>query len=282
MIVKVENPKEVCSRLQKKPLVLYGMGTLGMKIAGWLDEQGISYIFADKKADERQELTKKQVIFPEQIKSCYKEANIVISTNLYFDEVKNSLIEDGFSEEQILSYTLFVPQNVVWTDLEDNIDWQLMRPSVEVFTKWIPDDVKSVADYGAGQMYVREFLKPQVEYYPIDYMKRFEETIVCDLNTRRFPNIKAEVSVLNGVLEFLTTAEALMEHVVKNTSRQVIVSYMTLNRFSNIGARRASGYVSDLTEQQIVNAFVSGGFVLQKRVSDPLDATDTIYLFEKA
>ena len=80
----------------------------------------------------------------------------------------------------------------------------------------------------------------------------------------------------------MTTAEALMEHVVENTSRQVIVSYMTLNRFSDIGARRASGYVSDLTEQQIVNAFVSGGFVLQKRVSDPLDATDTIYLFEKA
>lgn len=282
MIVKVENPKELCKRLQEKRLILYGMGTLGMKIAGWLDEQAISYIFADKNAEERKKMTEKEVISPNQLKSYYRDANIVISTNIYFEEVKKGLLEDGFSEEQILSYTLFVPQNVVWTDLEDNIDWELMRPSVEVFAKWIPEDAKSVADYGAGQMYVRTFLRPQTKYYPIDYIKRFEETIVCDLNTGKFPDIKAEVSVLNGVLEFLTTAEALMEHVAQNTSRQIIVSYMTLDCFSDVGARRASGYVSDLTEQKIINTFFAGGFVLRKRVPDPLDATDTIYLFEKA
>lgn len=282
MIVKVENPKELCKRLQEKRLVLYGMGTLGMKIAGWLDEQGISYIFADKKAEERQGMTEKMVISPSELKRHYADANIVVSTNLYFEEVKARLLDDGFAEEQILPYTLFVPQNVVWSDLEDNIDWELMRPSVEVFTKWIPEDVKSVVDYGAGQMYVKAFLKPQVKYYPIDYMKRFEETIVYDLNTGNFPDIEAEVSVLNGVLEFLTTAKALMEYVTGKTSRQIIVSYMTLDRFSDIGARRASGYVSDLTEQQIINAFSAGGFVLRKKIPDPLDSTDTIYLFEKA
>lgn len=281
MIVKVENPEALRKRLAEKRLVLYGMGTLGMKIAGWLDSQRLSYVFADKKAGEKKETTKKTVVLPEELSRNYPDANIVISTNLYFEEVKEGLLKDGFLEEQILPYTLFVPQNVVWSDLEDNIDWERMRPSVELFSGWIAEDAESVIDYGAGQMYVRTFLKPQVKYYPIDYMKRFEETIVCDLNTGKFPEFCTDVAVLNGVLEFLTSAEELMRHVCEKTKRQIILSYMVLDDFSDIGARRASGYVSDLTEEKIIRAITEGGFRLVKKDADPLNAADRIYLFER-
>lgn len=281
MIIKVENPEGLRSRLAERRLVLYGMGTLGMKIADWLDSQGLDYVFADRKATEKQEISKKTVVHPDELTKRFLDANLVISTNLYFDEVKESLLKNGFPEEQILSYTLFVPQNVVWTDLEDNIDWALMRPSVEVFSRWIDDSIRSVADYGAGQMYVRTFLKPDVSYYPIDYLKRFEETIVCDLNTGNFPDISADLTVLNGVLEFLTTARELLVYVCERTRKKIIISYMTADHFSDIGARRASGYVSDLTEKQIVGILTAGGYRLTKKESDPLDATDTIYLFER-
>ena len=128
-------------------------------------------------------------------------------------------------------------------------------------------------------MYLKTFLREGTDYYPVDYLKRFEETIVCDLNTGFFPDLEVDVAVLNGVLEFLTTAEALLKHACGRSRKKVILSYMTVDRFPNIEARRASGYVSDLTEMRIIQILEKCSFRLVKREPDPLDATDTIYLF---
>lgn len=282
MLIAVENPDVLRLQLANKRLVLYGMGTLGMEISRWLDGEGIEYVFADKRAKEKKEQTGRLVITPEEVVLNYRDANIIISTNVYFDEIKEGLIRHGLTEKQILSYALFVPKTVAWVDLENSINWDLMRPSVELFSHWLDDEDRSVADYGAGQMYLKNFLRQGVLYYPIDYLKRFEETIVCDLNAGTFPDLETDVAVLNGVLEFITTAEALLEHVCVKTRRKVILSYMTLERFPNIEARRASGYISNLTDRQIVQLLKMQGFCLSQIEPDPLDATDTIYLFERA
>ena len=39
MVIKVENLEELKQQLIKKQLVLYGMGTIGMTIAQWLDQR---------------------------------------------------------------------------------------------------------------------------------------------------------------------------------------------------------------------------------------------------
>jgi len=255
------------------------MGTIGMGISQWLDQHGINYVFADRNTAEKQNTVARLVVTPDIVIRDYKDANIVVSTNIYFNEIKGFLLNSGFSEQQILPYTLFVPQNVVWADLEDNIDWKLMQPSVALLAHWLDDGDQSVADYGAGQMYLKTFLRQGVSYYPIDYIKRFDETIVCDLNTGVFPKLETDVAVLNGVLEFLITAESLLRYVCRQTRKKVILSYMTADRFPNPEARRTSGYVSDLTEQQIIQLLKECGFGLLRKESDPLDPTDTIYLF---
>lgn len=280
MVVQVENPEELKKELTSKVLVLYGMGTIGVAIAQWCDTYAIEYVFADKNAIEKQESTHQRVITPEILLADYKDANIVISTNLYFDEIKADLQKKGFSENQILSYKLFVPQ-MEWRDLEGNIDWDLMCPSVELISRWIPESTKSVADYGAGQMYLKTFLHPKITYYPVDYFKRFPQTVVCDLNTGSFPDLSVDISVLNGVLEFLTTAETLLQHVCRNTSHRILLSYMTTDRFADPIARRTSGYVSDLSEETIISLLRKANFQLLQKVPDQLDSTDTIYLFEK-
>lgn len=281
MMTKIEDTEELKKILTLKPLILYGMGTIGMEISRWLDSHQIEYTFADRNALEKQKVVNKLVVTPESLKSDYMNANIIVSTNIYFDEIKTNLQKNGFNENQILPYTLFVPQNTVWSDLEDNINWDLMKPSVELFSQWIGKNIKSLVDYGAGQMYLKNFIQNDVKYYPIDYMKRFDETIVCDLNIGKFPDLKADASVLNGVLEFLTTAEDLLEHVCKKTANIVIISYMTADKFPNITGRRTSGYLSDLTESRIIQLLNEGGFELTQKESDPLDSTDTIYLFKK-
>ena len=279
MTVKVDKPHELKERLKERRLILYGMGTIGMEISQWLDQQEIEYIFADKNAHKKRDLVCKPVITPELVFNNYKDANIIIATNIYFDEIKSNLLAHGILEKQILSYALFMPANIVWADLEDSIDWKLMQPSVELLSHWLDEDDQSVADYGAGQMYLKRFLRQGVAYYPVDYLKRFKETIVCDLNTGDFPDLEVDVSVLNGVLEFLTTAETVLAHACGKSRKKVILSYMTVNRFPNREARRASGYISDLTEEKIIQILEECSFYLVKKEPDPLDPTDTIYLF---
>lgn len=281
MVIKPENIEVLRIQLKSKKLVLYGMGTMGKAIAKWCDSQKIDYIFADRNFLEKQKSTSKLVINPEQLNTDYKDANIVISSNLHYDEIVKKLKENGFLDEQLLAYNIFLPQNIVWSDLDDNIDWNLMKPSVELFSEWIDNEVKSLVDYGAGQMYLKNFLAEDVKYYPIDYIRRFDETIVCDLNSGNFPDIKADASICNGVLEFLITAENLLKNICKNTSQIIIISYMTLDKFPSIDGRRASAYVSDLTENDIINILKTGGFKLVKKAQDPLDSTDTIYLFRR-
>lgn len=274
----MEHPEEVLGQLRGKRLVLYGMGTLGREIGKWLEEHGFSYVYADRKAEGAGAAG---AIHPDRLALEYRDAHVIVSSNLYFREIREGLLRVGFPEERILSYELFVPKEVAWRDLEDTIDWGKMRPSVELFSSWLDPGITSLVDYGAGQMYLKKFLLAGVIYHPIDYQKRFKETIVCDLNTGTFPKIRADAAVLNGVLEFLTTAEALIRHVCKTTNMQVILSYMTVDRFSDITARRASGYVSDLSEERIWSLMKEGGFRLEKEAPDPLDGTDRIYLFER-
>lgn len=67
---------------------------------------------------------------------------------------------------------------------------------------FIPSNAKSVIDFGAGQMHVRKFLPESVKYYPVDYMSRCEETIVCNFNKDEFPSQEAEYAVVCGCLEW--------------------------------------------------------------------------------
>ena len=281
MIVKPDNCENLIKLLVSKPLVLYGMGGAGLRIAKWCDSQGIDYVFADNAAPEKQNETNKTVILPELLKERYKDVNIVVSSIMYYNEIIEGLLRMGFVEEQILSYKLFMPENIVWSDLDSNIDWDLMRFRVEMFCEWIDADIKSVADYGAGKMFLKEYLSGDVQYFPIDYIKRNEKTILCDLNLGDFPEVKADAAICSGVLEFIYTAELLLAHVCKNTSKIVILSYLTIDKFSDVEGRRASAYVSDLSEKQIIDSMSAGGFVLEKSVPDPMNSACTVYMFKK-
>lgn len=281
MIINPENPEQLIHLLQSAPLVLYGMGGAGIRIAQWCDENKIDYIFADKDADKKQNDTNKIVVFPKFLQKEYSNANVVISSIIYYDEIIRELLKLGIEEKHILSYKLFMPESIVWSDLDGNIDWDLMRFRVEMFSEWITADIKSVTDYGAGKMFLQEYLNSGIKYYPIDYIQRNEQTILCDLNSGDFPKIKTDATICSGVLEFIYTAELLLKHVCENTNKIVILSYLTIDKFPNIGGRRASAYVSDLSEKQIVDLMASKNFFLEKNISDPINNACTVYMFKK-
>jgi hypothetical protein len=284
MLIQPKQPEALKACLAERPLVLFGAGGMGLKIAEYCAFHGIPVTcFADngKANGQTGRPADRSVIPPEKLKIDYPNANIVISSNIYFDEIKQQLETLGFPEERILSYKLFLPDEVTWLDLDSTADWDRMRTRVRKLSEWIDGSIRSIVDYGAGEMFLKTMLSPETKYYPVDYIRRSEETILCDLNSGNFPDIHTDASVLSGVLEFLTTAESLLRHVCATTGHRILLTYMTREKFPGSEDRRASAYVNDFTENQIIELLDRHGFTLKAKSADPSHDVDTMFLFEK-
>lgn len=282
MRIQPKDPKILKAQLKERPLVLFGAGSLGMKIEEYCDCNNISIsCLVDNNATTKVKHQRK-IVLPHEIREKYFDANIVISSNIFFDEIKQQLQRLGVPESQILSYQIFLPEEVTWLDLDSTAEWERMRIRVKKMAEWIDESISSVADYGAGEMYLKTLLPMTVKYFPIDYIKRTEETILCDLNKDLFPKISTDLAVLSGVLEFLKTAEKLIDHITTSTQKHIFLTYMTLDRFPAIEGRRASAYVNDFSEQQIIDMFAKDKFVLRDKLSDPAHSINTLFWFEKS
>ncbi|MBP2662124.1 MAG: hypothetical protein H6Q71_72 [Firmicutes bacterium] len=287
MFMQPEDPHGLKSQLTKRPLVLFGMGGMGGKIKAFCEENNIPIACFVDNNTEKQESGQSggKVLSPQEMKETYPNANILISSAIFFDEIKKQLEFLGFPEDQILSYTLFIPDEITWLDLEKKANWARMRIRVKNISEWIDENDRSVVDYGAGEMFLKNLIHTTspggVQYYPIDYIRRSEETILCDLNARKFPRIYADVAVLSGILEFLTTIESLLRHVCATTGHKIILSYITLEKFPNLDGRRASAYVNNFTEQKIIDLLAQNGFILKAAHPDPSHDINTLFLFEK-
>lgn len=279
MKINPKNTDKLISILKSKSLVLYGFGGAGSKIAKWCESNDIDFIFADKNANTKQKETERKIILPEQLKIQNINSNIVITSIIYYDEIFEQLMKLGFSREQLLSYRLFMPDDITWKDLECTTIWGTNEERMQIIADSICYDAKTVSDYGAGKLILKKFLKSTMKYYPIDYISRSDDTIICDFNYDPFPEIHTDVCICISTLVFINTAERLLQHLCTYTSKTIILSYVTLDTLSNIDSRRASGYASDLTEKQIINLLFANGFVLNKKCKDPANKIDNLYFF---
>lgn len=192
----------------------------------------------------------------------------------------------GVDGKKIFPPFLFMPDKVAWKNIEDEAlaNWNLMNKRFQMIAEWgwIPQGVKSVADYGAGHKYIQEYLPDSTVYYPVDYMDRGTGTIICDFNQREFPDIDAELSVCTGVLMYIEPAEELVGHICGHTDRRIIFSFVTLEGMPDIDIRRKSSMCQDYTEQQIIDMFAGHGFILvDKKYDTAGNSTMTLFLFEK-
>jgi len=280
MLIKPQNPDALKSYLMERPIVLFGMGGMGQKITEYCNLNDIPIAcFVDNSAEKQ---SGKTIISPKAMKENYADSNVIISSVIYFEEIKSQLEDFGFRAEQILSYKIFLPEGeITWRDLDKTADWERMKARVKQLSEWIDENVRSVVDYGAGEMYLKNLLPQEVKYFPIDYIRRSDETIICDLNSGIFPDISADVTILGGLLEFISTAESLICHVCINTKHKILASYMTTDNFPDIKGRRMSAYVNDFSEQQLVDMFARNHFVLKVRQPSHAHAIDTLFLFER-
>lgn len=101
---------------------------------------------------------------------------------------------------------------------------QLMwRRRIVLLASWIDACDKSVMDLGAGHMHLARLLRPGVRYIPVDYKKRFEETVVCDFNQHEFPDAHVDVICCAGIIGYMKEPFWFLEQCMAH-ARKVLIS----------------------------------------------------------
>lgn len=286
MIIKPQDPNRLIGLLQSNPLILYGMGDTGRRIGQWCSDNGIQYLWSDQNA-ELQKQAEGRWIAPQDIVHCCPAANVVISSIVYLNEIMEDLLGLGVEKAQILPPFIFMPDEVDWRDIEEDghADWVLMQKHFQMIAEWgwVPNEVRSVVDYGAGYKFMKDLLPSDTAYYPVDFIDRGDHTIICDFNKHEFPNIYSELSVCMGTLMYIEPAEELLDPICRHTERWILFSFITLEGMPDIEIRRKSGMCQDFTEPQIIGMFASREYMLKdKRYDSSGNSTMTLFLFEKA
>ncbi len=144
-------------------------------------------------------------------------------------------------------------------------------------TKYISPNSK-VIDLGCGKMWTREFLPKGCTYIGADYVKRGEDTIICDFNRYQFPNIITDVAFISGCLEYINDYVWFINQVSKY-STSCIISYCTLESFPKIELRKELAWVNNLKREELITLFEKTDFKLFKE--DITSSNNSIFVFSK-
>ncbi len=119
---------------------------------------------------------------------------------------------------------------------------------------------KSVLEFGAGRMVLKDCLGEGCTYTPSDLIDRGNGTIVCNLNQRNLPDFpKHDVAVLIGVLEYINDVPRLVLHLAKYVNA-IVVSYAVTDHRPKKMNRRANGWVNDYSSAELEKIFETNGF----------------------
>lgn len=274
--MNVKSSKLMTQRALNTPVIIYGMGYVGDQISKSCDQKKIPYIFCDKKADQSSGGT---VISPERLDE-YPDADIVVASINYYDEIILRLEQLGIDNGRIRSYLDFWPEQVDWQELEDTADWENVRRRAEIFASWVDPSAKSVADYSFEKNFLKDFLPDTVRYEAPDYIRFRDNVPYADLSGMP-PEFHVDVSSCLAMLMSFQEPEELIDQMCATTEKTVIASYVPLEQLPDIRFRRSINYYSDYTEQQFISEFTAKGFQLVRTKRDPFDEVHTVYLFKK-
>jgi hypothetical protein len=137
---------------------------------------------------------------------------------------------------------------------------------------------RSVIDYGSGPEWLREYLAPEVEYFPCDYTQRCSSTIVCNFNNWEFPCVVADAAFVSGCLEYVVQPEWFIEQIATHSER-VVLSYCTVDENPNRAQRRKQNWVNDLSEKRLIE--ICAEFKLRLVQIDRSVPTNTIFVFQR-
>lgn len=204
---------------------------------------------------------------------------IIITDTKKYDTIKQRLINYGFRENVHFFngwklnhnfYHLYF-KDEKWTEFEKNNKNALTaqregwKKRAATMSELIPKEVKSILDIGCGECLLKEFIPDNVKYYGLDYCKRDENTIVCDLNKEQLPAyLDIDLYYMAGVIDYINDKTALFKQF--QTVKYVLMSKTRNERFIRLDDKVLDGgylnygneayYVSNLITDMAQAGFV--------------------------
>ncbi len=118
-----------------------------------------------------------------------------------------------------------------------------------------------IIEFGAGNMYLKTMLKTNQNYSASDIVKRYPETIVCDLNkTIEIDLSKFDTVIFSGVLEYVYDIYNVFNMISEQEVKYVILSYACSN-FDNV-SREKKGWLSDFNKNELLKIFEDNNYEL--------------------
>jgi len=278
--LRPKHADNLIERISATPFVIYGMGYVGNLIAEWCDQNGIGYVFCDSNAEQKRGEAGREAIVPEQLLEKYPDANIVVASINYYDEIKARLAQLGVDGSCVLSYLEFWPEHTDWEELEAAADWGSVRRRAEIFSAWIDPSAGSVADYSCEKNFLRDLLPKTVQYESPHYI-RFRDNKPYGDFSELASTFRVDVSSCLAMLMSFSNPEDVIDHMCRTTEKAIVASYVPLEALPDLPFRRSINYNNDYTEQQFISMFGQRGFRLIKSGKDPFDAVHTVYLFQR-
>lgn len=120
-------------------------------------------------------------------------------------------------------------------------------------------DTANIIEFGAGSMFMKTILKSNQLYMPSDLIKRYPNTLVCDLNKPlEFDLSLYDTVVFSGVLEYVYDIENVFEQIQKAAIKQVVLSYCCSDILKV--SREKNGWLSDYTKSEMEAIFKKNNY----------------------
>ncbi len=169
-------------------------------------------------------------------------------------------------------------KKVEWKDIEYfDESW---KRRISMLSSLIPPDTSSIMDLGCGKCWLKEFIKKEIKYYPVDYKKRSSDTIVCDFNKKEFPNIITDVIFCSGIVEYIEECNLdWFFNCIRKHSNILIISYCSLDLNPSIKVRKSFGWKNHFTKSNFVKIIEKFEYTLVQEI-DPVDGNN-LFKFHK-
>lgn len=157
------------------------------------------------------------------------------------------------------------------------------KDRARAMSQLIPEDVKVLMDIGCGEELLKEFLCKDIKYYGLDYCERNKETIICDINKEKLPDIKVDLYYMAGIIDYVID----IPNFIKKLSRAkyVVMSKTRNERFIRLDDKvMDSGYmnygISSYYCSNLITDMFEIGFVCRKMQWNYKQRDEYYFLFE--
>ena len=278
----------------KKKLVVYYAGEWAERLLTVSRCKDISYFVDEERTDVFSGGV--PVCLPEHLwKENREDVLILVSDSHRYGEAKEALEAHGFKENvhffngwklDFEFYRQMVGASQ-WESFEKSHQGCLERQRkpwsirAKMIAELLPADVHSVMDLGCGEGLIRQYLPEGIQYYGVDYCKRADDTIVCDLNHEPIPDIQVDAYLMIGLIKYIEDKKRFLKQLRK--AKYVLASYFIYEMNLRLDGRINLYYDDIGTEAfstaDFINLMVENGFYVQ-HLSWPWKELDEFhYLF---